>query len=365
MSYENSNKERTPVFGLDAISIYSSLNSKFSKKKADSSKLQCPMKNGGNLEVKCFCEGNSTINYKNNIQIIISRENISGEQDRIDTTNKDGIVKFLNIPPGTYTINIYKDKLHNSKAKSYNEVSVYVPNGGTEKEEIELMDYWRFDTAIEYMYKEMKKNPKTKIGQEMIALNKIAAKKPTVEKMAEIALIIAKTSGKLIIALLTGNPALVLASVLPDGDDPALTAKLKALYKWFSMVRENEPWDHKSKLRKSLKLTRPWIEQWLAEDIWFPIRGDCEYEYNYDIWSNIHYGYVGRAVGFGGGILKFAHQLNIPGITGGTDKSDVSSVNIGIKLWDDYGDKLTQEQLHIAILTDKHKLNRDKARNHE
>jgi hypothetical protein len=81
----------------------------------------------------------------------------------------------------------------------------------------------------------------------------------------------------------------------------------------------------------------------------FPIPGDDEHEYNYDIWSNIHYGYVGMAAGFNslelrGGAIAADGQY-VP--------ADDLSVQIGIELWEKYGPNLTPEQLHQAILDRK------------
>lgn len=66
---------------------------------------------------------------------------------------------------------------------------------------------------------------------------------------------------------------------------------LLAYFIWWNAVRSHAMWDHKPKLEEKFGLKK-------SNDYYFPIRGDTEHEYFYDIWSNIHYGFVGSAAGF-------------------------------------------------------------------
>ena len=76
-----------------------------------------------------------------------------------------------------------------------------------------------------------------------------------------------------------------------------------ALAKWGLKVRTGGDWDHKPKLDYMLDLDgNSWDKN--DDDYFFPIRGDKKHEYYYDIWSNIHYGYVGSAIGFDCSTLK-------------------------------------------------------------
>ncbi len=119
-------------------------------------------------------------------------------------------------------------------------------------------------------------------------------------------------------------------------------AKAAALAAWALKVRPGGDWDHKPKLSIMLEFNN-------EKPRTFPIPGDDEHEYNYDIWSNIHYGYVGKKAGFnslelrGGAIV--ADRQYVP--------ADDLSVRIGIELWEEYGPNLTPEQLHQAILDHK------------
>jgi len=74
----------------------------------------------------------------------------------------------------------------------------------------------------------------------------------------------------------------------PDFYSLALGKRAKALAIWTERVGQNRPWDHKPIIRKTIG------------GIWHK-QGD--YDYFYDIWSNIHYGYVGMAGGLSESVL--------------------------------------------------------------
>lgn len=105
-------------------------------------------------------------------------------------------------------------------------------------------------------------------------------------------------------------------------------------------VCEGCDWDHKPELLERLRLGGP--------DVNFPIRGNTEYELNFDVWSNIHYGYVGRAAGIPAEVLDHFGQSDA---AGGPDAADRISIQIGMDLWDEYGSNLTQDQLRRAVLS--------------
>ncbi len=75
----------------------------------------------------------------------------------------------------------------------------------------------------------------------------------------------------------------------PDFYSLALGKKAKAFAIWTERVGQNRPWDHKPVLQK-LFGEYPWHKQ-------------GAYEFFYDIWSNIHYGYVGVAGGLSESVL--------------------------------------------------------------
>jgi hypothetical protein len=167
-------------------------------------------------------------------------------------------------------------------------------------------DFTRFNKALAFIYNRMMIDAQSTIAMEIRTLND-AAKSPL--------LIVTSTEG-------------------------AATVKGSAYALWFWMVRPHGDWDYKAKLLKEIGGPKG--------DFHFPIMGDNDHEYFYDIWSNIHYAYVGRAAGFSRYELDNGHQ--IPIITGSTDDIDVETVRIGLDLWDRYALNLTTVQLHQAIL---------------
>jgi hypothetical protein len=68
----------------------------------------------------------------------------------------------------------------------------------------------------------------------------------------------------------------------------------------------------------------------------------------YDVWSNIHYGYVGREAGFTGQELQDGGK--VPILAGETTEADIITVQIGIDLYDSYTpEELTPGIVHNAI----------------
>jgi hypothetical protein len=115
-----------------------------------------------------------------------------------------------------------------------------------------------------------------------------------------------------------------------------LSKRLDALYAWGDIVYEGHPWDHKPIIR-----------------VKFPTNGNSTkfyhkykgYEYYYDIWSNIHYGYVGRYCKFSESTLldgAGAAQLIIDSISKGRQVTDRSAINgSGWRKYDDVTDSLS------------------------
>jgi len=72
-----------------------------------------------------------------------------------------------------------------------------------------------------------------------------------------------------------------------------ISNQVAALMMWGMKVRQNGDWDHKPKLHRFVSATtKKW--SWHAYNVTI---------YYYDIWSNIHYGYVGVAAGFSEDVL--------------------------------------------------------------
>lgn len=168
------------------------------------------------------------------------------------------------------------------------------------------ISYVRYDATVDYMYGEMKGN-----------LNS--------EEFKDI------------------KGYLDLVSDPPLFSDPnaSLGYLTAAATKFYNQVKTGGPWDHKPILREKLGLEE-------GVDLRFPVRGDTEHEVFYDIWSNIHYGYIGTAAGFGEGELQKAADISEHG-TGKNDPADKLTVQIGIDLWNKYGADMTKEQFDYEV----------------
>ncbi|MGE8063684.1 polymorphic toxin type 44 domain-containing protein [Pseudomonas sp. NPDC089569] len=156
----------------------------------------------------------------------------------------------------------------------------------------------------------------------------------------------------------------------PNFSGIAKAKKIAAAVIWTKKVGQNRMWDHKPKIHA------------LTEKYWHK---QGEYEYYYDIWSNIHYGYVGMAGGLsesalldGAGaeqiisdakrkieevVKKPEAQWELPGpnrsadiegLRAWDDAPDRISIEIGIKLYRQHPDggmtarKIMDEVLAVA-----------------
>ncbi|MFK8331287.1 polymorphic toxin type 44 domain-containing protein [Pseudomonas sp. BJa5] len=134
----------------------------------------------------------------------------------------------------------------------------------------------------------------------------------------------------------------------PNYSDIAKAKKAAAAAIWTKKVGQDMEWDHKPKLIK-LFGTKPWHKQ-------------GAYDYYYDIWSNIHYGYVGIAAGLsdsvlldGAGVEQIGSDLyrqarnpekfkgprrtdGVEGMRAWDDVPDRVSIVIGMNLYKEYPD---------------------------
>jgi hypothetical protein len=173
-----------------------------------------------------------------------------------------------------------------------------------------VIQYTRFDITLAFMYREMNTNSKGALAQYLWTLNH------------------------------GGGAGAGIPLGLPGTIIGGLSGKAAALAIWAYKVKTGGDWDHKKDLRKMLFIP--------PNDARFPFRGDPDHEIHYDIWSNVHYGYVGRAAGFSEWELQAGHQVG--GIAGRTDPYDVETVQLGLDLWSTYGANMSMSQLHQALL---------------
>jgi hypothetical protein len=185
---------------------------------------------------------------------------------------------------------------------------------------INELDYTRSDEALDIMHQEMISNL-NKIGR-MHFMNQF--------------------NDLLVPTLLDTVPHLTSPLTVPTALGAG--AKAVALAEFAARVRPGGEWDHKPLLQRELDFDR---DEEPGAGFYFPIEGNNQYEYNYEIWSNIHYGYIGMAAGFTEAELR-AGAIAADGFE--YVPSDDLSVQIGIELWEKYGSNLTEEDLRRAIL---------------
>jgi Bacterial toxin 44 len=135
------------------------------------------------------------------------------------------------------------------------------------------------------------------------------------------------------------------------------------LKKWYDLVKSGGPWDHKGPIKKrwkgaAYKHAKSGNKGCLY---WFHVQS-TDYILSYEFWSNIHYSYVGRVVGFAEFELRTGHQLSLPG-TGVTDEGDKLMVELGLQLYEEATHKralriediLDLVATNLSELTDKNK----------
>lgn len=121
----------------------------------------------------------------------------------------------------------------------------------------------------EYMVSEMKNNPGSAAGKKILELNSYDVAKATKAWMDQ--------------------PWYTKFGGPPDHASIILSMKIQAYKLWKDMVGYRRPWDHKPILARRL------AEMGAPNTTWHRYGHE---DYFYDIWSNIHYGYVGVACGF-------------------------------------------------------------------
>lgn len=150
----------------------------------------------------------------------------------------------------------------------------------------------------------------------------------------------------------------------PNFREMEYVSRNSALLLWTSLVRQNGDWDHKPKIRENEDFESLGISTYRYHHKY------GEYEYFYDIWSNVHYRYVGLCCGFsrddlldGAGREQIGTDLlhlqlptnrediNGPGMRRYDDTTDNLSIRIGFGLFDRYPDPshLTKEIVMSTI----------------
>ncbi|MFE6870761.1 polymorphic toxin type 44 domain-containing protein [Kitasatospora sp. NPDC057692] len=174
--------------------------------------------------------------------------------------------------------------------------------------DLDAVDFFRAET---YMYGEMKKNKDAAVVKSIRSLVK-----PDTSVWANV--------GK-------GS-----SSNVPRND------VLTGLTMWGAKVCPDCDWDHKPVLDKMFDMKA-------KNNYWFEVPGTTK-RLRYDIWSNIHYGYVGRAAGIDAKTLIDGASKMESWLVGKDDQGDHITMQLGIDLYDRYGSDLTQGQFHDAVV---------------
>jgi hypothetical protein len=141
----------------------------------------------------------------------------------------------------------------------------------------------------------------------------------------------------------------------------AISYRAAALIAWGMKVRQNGDWDHKPKIAARFTPRSPGGQQH------WHLYGDVLYYY--DVWSNLHYGYVGRAAGFsesilldGAGLEQIGStllRLKLPekspavaGLQAWDDPQDRAAIIMGIELYRRNPDRVTvQDVMDLVLLS--------------
>lgn len=121
-----------------------------------------------------------------------------------------------------------------------------------------------------------------------------------------------------------------------------MNSRTAALMSWGLKVRQNGDWDHKPIIAQRFHPAVP-----NGQQHWHLYAGTLYY---YEVWSNIHYGYVGKAAGFsdsvlldgagleqiGSSLLRFSRpqrDATVSGLRAWDDPHDRAAIQIGIGLY--------------------------------
>jgi hypothetical protein len=201
----------------------------------------------------------------------------------------------------------------------------------------EYLENQIFEMALKYIFDEMKKNPEI--------FNKLLSDRQPSNDKIEI------LQNPWILFEKAKDNILFLLQGISANYYNTYAGKLDL---WKSLVDDKKDWDHKPELKRRYQNIYP------NTDLFIKFPDDSEYEYFYDIWSNIHYGFVGKAIGISSHDLQLFSQLNDATKWNFGDGPDYNAVALGMMLWDKYGNSLTIDYFKAELLANKSELSRKK-----
>lgn len=138
-----------------------------------------------------------------------------------------------------------------------------------------------------------------------------------------------------------------------------INSDIAALIIWAGLVRQDGDWDHKPKIAARFHPRDPTAQHWHLYGTTL---------YYYEVWSNIHYGYVGKGVGFsdsvlldgagleqiGSTLLRFSAPQSDPSVSGlrrWDDPHDRAAIEIGIRMFNNHPTNVTTQIVLNAVVT--------------
>ena len=133
-----------------------------------------------------------------------------------------------------------------------------------------------------------------------------------------------------------------------------------AVLKWIAMVDTGKPWDHKPKIYDRFKHCAVKERPFKRKGETYGVTSSQYHKYQYhdyflDVWSNIHYGFVGRYCGFSEDFLNFgsdAQQFlsNLKRFDfSGDDPADKITIQLGMDLYTKYKDRVNELDYQIIL----------------
>ena len=146
-------------------------------------------------------------------------------------------------------------------------------------------------------------------------------------------------------------------NTLAPPPDPIVIKEI-GVAKWITMVDTGKPWDHKPKITNRFKAVA--VERYteLGNYTRSHYHKYHYHDYYFDVWSNIHFGFVGKYCGFSDLFLLFGSNTqqmitnlkNLDFFQGDTP-ADKVSIQLGINLYYTYKDKI--EELNYQTVLDE------------
>lgn len=133
-----------------------------------------------------------------------------------------------------------------------------------------------------------------------------------------------------------------------------------AALKWIKMVGTNKPWDHKGKIFDLFSYCAVKNRAFMRENRTYGITSSQYHKYQHhdyflDVWSNIHYGFVGRFCGFSEEFLHLGSEAqqfvsNLVNLKfSGDDEADKITMQLGMDLYSEYKDKINELNYQVVL----------------